>query len=537
VTPRQAEIAGSGETTREPAPQNSRTDSHRDLASLARGWLLSLLGLGASGLFGLAFGIVIARGLGAAGAGVFFTAVAVFTIGAVTAQFGATTGLIRSIARFRALEQLDSIRPTLGAALLPVVLTSIVLSATLFFFAHDIAAAILDGNAATTAERYLRVFAPFLPLAAASSVILGATRGFGTMIPLVVIEHIGKGLLRPVLALAVLGAGLGSVALALAWAVPHALGLTAAIGALVLVMRRAARPDRGGYRPTPSLTSEFWRFTAPRGAAGILQITLAWLDTILVAALASPHEAGIYKAAISFINQGSFANQAIVFVVGPLLSGLLAQRLHERAQSVYHTATWWLSALAWPIYLTFAVFAPLFMSVFGPEFVAGAKVLVILALPMLVAMAAGPVNVVLVMAGKSSWNLFNVGIALVTNIVLNVLLIPPFGITGAAVAWAATILVSNVAALLQVRLFLQLRPLGSGFGIVACVSTACYGALGLLVRLTLGTALPAFILFACVSTALYVVLIWRFRDALHVGVLFESLSARKRGRIGDAEVA
>jgi O-antigen/teichoic acid export membrane protein len=537
VRARQAPIAANGDTKRDSAPHSGRAESRRDLASLARGWLLSLLGLGASGIFGLAFGIVIARGLGAAGAGVFFTSVAVFTIGAVAAQFGATTGLIRSIARFRALDELDSIRPTLAAAFLPVVVAGLVLGSTLFVFAHDIAAAILDGNAAVTAERYLRVFAPFLPLAVVTSAILGATRGFGTMIPLVAIEHIGKGLLRPALALAVLGAGLGSVALALAWALPHALGFLAAVLALVLVMKRTARPNRRTYVPSAGLTSEFWRFTAPRGAAGILQIALAWLDTILVAALASPHEAGIYRAAISFINQGSFANQAIVFVVGPLLSGLLAQRLHDRAQSVYHTATWWLSALSWPIYLTFAVFAPLFMSVFGSKFVAGSTALVILSLPMLLAMAAGPVNVVLVMAGKSSWNLYNVAIALVTNVVLNVVLIPPFGITGAAVAWAVTIVVSNVAALLEVGLLLKLRPLGRGFGIVAALSILCYGALGLLVRLTLGTTLPAFILFALVSTASYLALIWRFREALHVGVLFESLSTRRRGRIGDAEVA
>jgi O-antigen/teichoic acid export membrane protein len=537
VTPRHAEIAPRGETTDERPEGTSREESHRDLASLARGWLLSLVGLVASGVSGLFFGIVIARGLGASGAGVFFTAVAVFSIAAVGAQFGATTGLIRSIARFRALEQLDSIRPTLTAALLPVILTGVVLGTMLFVFAGDIAGAILDGDAADTAEQYLRVFAPFLPLAVTSSALLGATRGLGTLIPLVAIEHIGKGLLRPLLALGVLAAGLGSVALALAWAVPHALGLMAAVVALVLVMRRAARARVRTYAPSPELTREFWSFTAPRGAAGILQIALAWLDTILVAALASPHDAGIYRAAISYINQGSFANQAIVFVIGPLLSGLLAQELHARAQSVYHTATWWLSALSWPIYLTFAVFAPLFMRVFGSEFVGGADVLVILALPMLVAMAAGPVNVVLVMAGKSSWNLLNVAIALVTNIVLNVLLIPPFGINGAAVAWAVTILVLNVAALLEVGLFLRLRPLGRGFAIVACVSMVCYGALGVVVRLIFGTTIPAFILFAALSTALYVLLIWRFREALHVRVLFESVSTRKRGRIGDAEVA
>jgi O-antigen/teichoic acid export membrane protein len=141
------------------------------------------------------------------------------------------------------------------------------------------------------------------------------------------------------------------------------------------------------------------------------------------------------------------------------------------------------------------------------------------------------------MAGKSSWNLYNVAIALVTNVVLNVVLIPPFGITGAAVAWAVTIVVLNVAALVEVGFFLRLRPLGSGFGIVAGFSTACYGGLGLVVRLALGPTLPAFVVFAAFATALYVFFIWRFRAALHIGVLFESLSTRRRGRIGDAEVA
>lgn len=527
----QAEAGPKGAAARE-----SRLESRRDLSTLARGWLLNLLGLISSGLFGLIFGIVIARGLGAAGAGIFFTAIALFTIAAAAAQFGASTGLIRSLARFRALGQLDLIRPTLSTALLPIVLTGMLLGAALFVLAADIVGLVLDGSAADTAERYLRAFAPFLPFAVASTALLGATRGFGSMVPLVAIEHLGKAILRPALALLVLAGGLGSLALALAWAIPHALGFAAAVIALILLIRRTPQA-RHTARSTAEVAGEFWRFAAPRGVAGVFQITLLWLDTILVAALASPHEAGIYKAAISYITQGTFANQAIVFVIGPLLSALLAQELRERAQSVYETATWWLSALAWPIYLTLAVFAPLFMSVFGPEFVAGDTTLVILALPMLLAMAAGPVNVVLVMAGKSSWGLLNVALALVTNVTLNVVLIPPFGITGAAVAWAATILVWNVAALLEVRLFLKLRPLGSGFPIVALVSAGCYGALGLAVRAGLGPTLPAFLLFAALSTALYGVLMWRFREALHVSVLFESLRSRKQGNIADTKVA
>ena len=516
------------------AAGDARHHARRDLSTLARGWLLNLFGVLSAGLFGFVFGIVVARGLGASGTGVFFSAVALFTIASAAAQFGASTGLIRSIARFRALGQHEVIAPTLVAALLPITALSILLAAALFVFAGEFADLVLDGEAAETAERYLLVFAPFLPLAVASTALLGATRGFGTMIPFVAIEQLGKALLRPALALVVLAAGLGSVAFAFAWAIPHALGFAAAFVALILLIRRGE--SRPAYRPTGEAASDFWRFAAPRGVSGIFQITLFWLDTILVAALASPHDAGIYKGAISYITQGTFANQAVVFVIGPLLSALLAQELHERARSVYQTATWWLTALAWPVYLTLAVFAPLCMSVFGPEFVSGATALVILAIPMLLAMAAGPVNVVLLMAGKSVWNLLNVILALITNVALNVLLIPAFGITGAAVAWAATIVVWNVAALLEVRLFLNLQPLGSAFPLVALIAVGCYGAIGLTLRLWLGANLPAFLLFALLATSLYALLLWRFRDALQVSILVESVRNRRR-KVADAELA
>jgi O-antigen/teichoic acid export membrane protein len=532
-----AERAEVGAVTVTAAPGDPGRGAGRDLSTLARGWVLNLLGVLASGLFGLLFAVIVARGLGASGAGVFFTAVALFMIASAAAQLGASTGLIRSIARFRALHEYEAIAPTLATALLPIVLTGAVLGAGLFVFAGDIAAFVFDGSAAETAETYLRVFAPVLPLAVASTALLGATRGFGAMLPFVAIEQIGKALLRPALALIVLISGLGSLAFALAWSIPQALAFAAAVAALFLLLRRAPETARSGFRLDKEAAARFWGFAAPRGVAGVIQIALAWLDTILLALLASPHEAGIYKAALSYITQATFANQAIVFVIGPLLSSLLAQELHARARSVYQTATWWLSALAWPVYLTLAVFAPLFMSVFGPQFASGDAVLVILAVPMLLAMAAGPVNVVLLMAGKSSWNLLNVALALVVNVVLNFILIPPFGITGAAVAWAATIVVWNVAALLEVRFLLGLQPLGSGFPIVALVSVACFGGLGLVIRLGLGPTLAAFLLFAVVSTAIYSAALWRFREALNVDVFFESARRRKQRRMSDAEFA
>jgi O-antigen/teichoic acid export membrane protein len=142
---------------------------------------------------------------------------------------------------------------------------------------------------------------------------------------------------------------------------------------------------------------------------------------------------------------------------------------------------------------------------------------------MLVTTGTGPVDVVLLMGGKSSWNLLNTLVAVTLNIVLNIVLIPRFGIVGAAVAWSASLLVNNLAPLVQVRRFLGLHPFGPAYPRVALAALASFGAIGLLVRLVAGTSLPAFVLSAALSSAVYVGLLWSFRDALRLRVLRAAL--------------
>ena len=103
--------------------------------------------------------------------------------------------------------------------------------------------------------------------------------------------------------------------------------------------------------------------------------------------------------------------------------------------------------------------------------------MVILGSSMLVATLVGPVDVVLLMAGKSSWNLLNTMVAVVVNVVLNLILIPRYGINGAAVAWAASILLNNLLPLGQTWRFMQLHPFGRGSVIVAASAIGCFGVL------------------------------------------------------------
>jgi len=391
----------------------------------------------------------------------------------------------------------------------------------------------LHGADQTEGIAGIRLLAFFLPLVAATIVALSGTRGFGTMFPYAMIENFGKPLARLVLVALVLVVGLGSVAALAAWAAPVAVGFVAALWALLRLVRRA---EADASPPTLSrasrhLVSQFWRFAAPRGLAGIFQVTVIWLDVLLVGALRSTREAGVYAAASKLAMVGTLATEAVRIAIAPQISALLARREHARAESVYQVATWWIMTLCWPLYLTLAVFGAVVLRIFGHEFVAGSSALLVLSLAMLVDLATGNVTVMLLMGGRSSWNLLNTLGALALNVALNLLLLPRIGITGAALAWAASILFENVAALIELRILLRLNPFGPGWWLAAGQSASCFAGLGLLAWHFLGHTLASLVLFGLVATPLYLWLVWRVRGVLQLDALRAAVRTRGSGSV------
>jgi O-antigen/teichoic acid export membrane protein len=198
---------------------------------------------------------------------------------------------------------------------------------------------------------------------------------------------------------------------------------------------------------------------------------------------------------------------------------------------VYQTSTCWLVALNWPIYLALLTFGPPLLRVFGRGFGEGEVVLIVLAAAMLVATAVGPVDVVLLMGGRSSWNLVNTIVALAANLTLNLLLTPRYGLAGAALAFAVSVLLNNLMPLAQVWWFLRLHPFGEGVLVAAALSGLCFGLVGLALRELLGPTVVGFAVYAVLGCGLYAALLWRYRAQLEVEALRGILRGRARRRV------
>ncbi len=485
-----------------------------DVRRLARRGSAGLAGSAVTALAQLALTVVVARGLDKPQAGIFFTATSLFLILSTFTRLGTPTGLVWALSGQRARGENDRLRPTIGIALPPVLITGLVLALGLVLAAHPIAQALLSENTAPElVDRMvliLRAMAIFVPVAAIYDAVCAASRGLGVMRSTIYVER----LLRPVLqclAVAALAWYSGALLVTLAWLVPYAFALVLAGQMLLTVVRRTAPPGNG-----PAPRREFWAFTGPRALANLAQTIQQRLDIVLVGALLGPREAAIYAAATRFLVLGQAAGLAISMAVEPSLGAALGVGDRRGAGTVYRLGTAWLVVVTWPIYL-FAFVAPgLVLSVFGRGYGAGAGVVRVLAAAMLVATGCGMVDLVLMMAGRTWWNLGNVGLGVGLFVVADLILIPRQGIRGAAIGWAVAILVNNLLPLAQVGAALRLHPFGRATAVAAAWALLACGVLPAVLLLPLHGSLWQLVAVVLLALAVYGAGLFRLRRPLEL---------------------
>ena len=511
-----------------------------ELRRLARGGSLNLAGYVVSGILTFVLAIIVTRLMGAHGAGVFFAAVAVFTIMSNITELGADTGIVRFSARLLEQGRRGEMRSLVRIAFVPALVFSAIAGLATIVWAVPLAD-LLSRSDPHEVAAYLRIFGWFIPAATIAAIALAGTRGFGTMRPFVGIQSIGMPALKPLMILGAAIGGLTVTGLALGWVIPEGLACIAAVIVLMRLVRREgtgraiAAAAAAGTVPEASgggLAREFWSFSAPRGVAAAFQIVIIWFDLLLLSHFRDASEVGVYGAASRAVLLGTFALQAIRLAIAPQISRLLARDDRTGAQVVYQTATWWLIVVSWPLFVALAIFGPVLLGVFGPGFDQGATALAILSVAMLVNLGTGNVTVVLLMGGKSSWNLLNTAVALILNVGLNIWLIPRFGMEGAAVAWAISIIADNLMALVEVWWFLGMRPFGPGYLPAATAAVGCFGAIGLAVRALLGESEVAVALFLIIAIPCYAVVLWRLRDRLHLDEFLGAFGVRRGPRPG-----
>ena len=422
------------------------------IIGIARGGGLNVLGSAFNQLLRFAITYVLARVLGISQAGLYFQAYAILSLLGILASFGFTQSLTRFVALYRAEEDGAAVRGVVRLALVIAAGTATLLGAALFAGSPYIAREIFHEPRLILLLRFVSIA---LPSTVFADCALAATQGFKTMRPYARINLFFEPALNVLLTVILLTVGLGLNGAMAALTITNVIASILAAIALHRLVRRYRERPRYEARRLLSFTVVSW-------ASQLTAVGLLWADTILLGILRTPAAVGLYQVATRLTLLMTTVIAPIGLAFAPRVADLYRRGELEALRHAYAVVTSWIFRLALPAAVVLIVFARQLLGLFGPAFESGATVTVVLTVGQLGNAITGPCGLMLVMSGRPGIQMVGNAATLALNLGLNLYLIPRYGVTGAAIAWAASMVFINGLRVVAVAVTMHMLPLHEG---------------------------------------------------------------------------
>ena len=417
--------------------------------------------------------VLITRGMGAAAYGIVTLATQGALVLGFFSRFGMDMAAVRRVAIDLGRGERSRVRAIVARASLIASVASVVVGAAVFALAEPLARAFVSPRFLEEGVAAFRAGALAIPFAALVQVYLGATRGLKIMRHTLYVFWMGQPLAW--FGLILLGwlvarnVGITTLAYAASW-------LLATAWAAALWYRETRR--FGADPPLPGEVGDLLRYGAPRAPAALFSQLLFWTDVFVLAAFASSQQVGIYSAAARAAQVILLFIISVSLMFSPFVADLHARGERDKLDRLYKQLTRWTLAVTLPVFVVLAVTPASALRLFGAEFGAGADALAILLLGQLVNVATGTVGFILIMVGRTGWDLVVYAASVAFDVAAAVLLISGLGlgIVGAAIAGALTMALSKLARLYLVWRFVGIQPYTREYLLLLVPTAAAFAA-------------------------------------------------------------
>ena len=417
------------------------------LKKIARGTGVAMIGIFLGLLLGFIVKITIARHGLQANYGLFSLALVVLNLCMTLACLGLHEGIARYIAYFSARGEVVKVRETIAVSLKLTTATSLIISAVLFFSAEAIALNIFHAPDLITALRIFAIAVPFLTLV---TILVAAFRGFGRVEP----AAFSQPVLINVLFLMFLSISifLDSRFITTYYAYLASLIITFTVLAIYTVRKLPQQIMFTGSKADITVRKELLIFSLPLLGTAMLSMILVWTDTLMLGYFKTPQVVGLYNAAYPLAMLISQPLAALLLVYTPIATSLYSQNLMAELRRNYAVLTKWLTLLTMPLFLVLCLFPEAVINLcFGTAYITATPALRILSIGFIVKNLFGPNGGTLLAIGDSRFMMWSVLTATIVNVLLNISLIPPLGIVGAAIASAISLTLMSI--IISVRLY------------------------------------------------------------------------------------
>ena len=405
-------------------------------------------GIGFTGAFiGMAFGylsrIVIARFLEPEGYGLITLGIAGMSIAATLSLLGLPTGIQRYVSFYKGKGDEGRIKGTILGSLKICFPLSLFLAILIFIGADWISINVFHEANLTP---ILRIFAIAIPFSVLAQNLVSGTIGFQDLRYKVYVNDIFQNTFKLVAIVALLALGFGVIGAAWGWAI--AIILTPFL-ALYYLEKKLFPVFRSKIKSIP-VEKELFSFSWPLIFVSAAGLVIGWTDTLMLGYFSNASEVGIYNVALPTAMLLMNITVAFSMIFLPVASELYAKDRIGDLRNAYSAVTKWVFSLTLPCFLLMALFSEsIIQIIFGSEYVSGALVLTILAAGFFIDSATGPVGHITLIYGRTKINMGCSFIGAGANFTLNFILIPVYGIEGAAIATASSYVLMKIALMIS----------------------------------------------------------------------------------------
>lgn len=443
--------------------------------------------------------LLIARYLGPVDYGAVSLGLKLMTATSILVLVGLDSGIGRYLPRF---DEPSRRRGVLKSALEIALPVTILASVGLFLAADPVAIRVFDDAAVVPV---IRVFSVVLPFTMVFRLAIGSVQGMEQSVPKVLIQNLTLPLTRFLLIAVVVVYGLGAVAAA--WAYGIAYVLAGSLGAYYLVRHTPLFTDA---QPT-SMHRELLAFSAPLMITAAMLQVLSYLDTFFLGYFATTGVVGVYNVVYPLAQLLTVVLSAFGFIVMPVISSLDAEESVAEMRRTYQLSAKWILLATLPVFLVVALFPEMVIRLtFGAEYDSGALALSALALGFFTHAIVGPNGNTLTSVGRTRLIMYDNIVVAVTNVVLNILLIPTYGLLGAAVATSISYGLLNALYTYQLYRETGIHPFTAGMVRPSVIAVAIVGVVYWLTTTFFVVTVPVLVVGFAAFLLLYALVVLRF---------------------------
>lgn len=435
---------------------NSNIEVDHSLRLLAKSSIIVFIGLIVSKISTYLYRIIIARGFGPETYGVFSLSIMIVGWFVLFSNLGLAEGIVRYIPYYVGKKKINNARYLFRKSFYILLTLGLILGIILFFLSSFIANEIFKEPALFN---FLRVFSFLIPLSIILKLLLSSLQAYQKVGWTTLISSILATSIKVVIISALIFIGFETESIMFSYLFEAIIVVVIAFFVCKKVIPKLFIKDNLNKRK--GIIKEVLAYSLPLFFAGMAWTIFNFTDSFIIGYFKGAREVGIYNAAIPIAMLLMISSQLFMQLFFPLVTKYYSQGKKEIVKQLSQQVGKWIFTINLPIFILLLIFPEIFLAFFfGKEYVTAANALRFFSIGIFSLTFAFEISYKLIaMKGKSKVLSNNIIFISIANVLLNIWLVPKYGINGAAISTMSSLLALSIISIAQSRYYLSIVPL------------------------------------------------------------------------------